>query len=224
MNIHPLSERQRDKLVRRAQKGDEAAFEQLVRDAASTLYRVCLGATGGNEDEAAEAVQDALLAAWKSIASLREPRYFKTWLTRICLNACTDLARKRRHCDLLDERADELADPAPHPAAALEANVGFRELVQAAGADNGAVIALYYGEGYQTDEIAELLGLKVATVRQRLSRGRRAIARALAIPEPTDPDETAPASPIERKSHRAPASPRAPGQRCTAQNFQRPVM
>lgn len=179
MNRTTLSDRQRRALVRRARGGDGRAFGRLVQDCAPTLYRVCLGATGGNEADAADAVQTALVSAWQNIGALRDLGYFKTWIIRICLNACTDLARRHRPTAPLDGHGENLADPKPRAETALEADAGFRELVQLAGADNGIVIALYYGEGYRTEEIAELLGITSAAVRQRLSRGRRAIARGL---------------------------------------------
>ncbi len=212
-----LSERQRCKLVKRARLGDGAAFGQLVRDCTPTLYRVCLGAAGGREDMAAEAVQEALVSAWKSIDSLEEPRYFKTWITRICLNACTDLMRRERPSAPLDEHAETAADPALPAEAALASDAGFRELVEAAGPDNGAVIALYYGEGYRTDEIAEMLNVAPATVRQRLSRGRRAIAAALEAPASSD----APPTPATRPEPRRPRNgrtddPRGPNARRAA--------
>ena len=210
MDQNALTDRQRRNLVKRAQRGDGTAFGALVRDCSDALYRVCLGATGGREADAAEAVQNALAAAWRGLESLREPRFFKTWLIRICLNECTDIVRRRREADLLDTQVESLADPALHPAAALEADAGFRELVQMAGADNGAAIALYYGEGYRTDEIAEILGISPAAVRQRLSRGRRAIANALAAGEP---DATASQPTPRPRSAQPPLAPgaRAPG-------------
>ena len=94
--------------------------------------------------------------------------------------------------------------------AALEADAGFRELVQMAGADNGAAIALYYGEGYRTDEIAEILGISPAAVRQRLSRGRRAIANALAAGEPDATASQPTPRPRSAQPHLAPGA-RAPG-------------
>ena len=196
MDRTALSDRQRRTLVRRARGGDGRAFGRLVQDCAPTLYRVCLGATGGNEADAADAVQTALVSAWQNIGSLREPGHFKTWIIRICLNACTDLARRHRPTTPLDEHGESLADPQPRAEATLEADAGFRELIQAAGADNGIVIALYYGEGYRTGEIAELLGITSAAVRQRLSRGRRAIARALdaATPDDATPHSVTPPS------------------------------
>lgn len=214
MDRTTLSDRQRRALARRARRGDERAFGRLVRDCAPTLYRVCLGATGGNEADAADAVQTALASAWQNIGSLREPGHFKTWITRICLNACTDLVRRHRPTTPLDERGENLADPQPRAEATLEVDAGFRELTQAAGADNGIVIALYYGEGYRTEEIAELLGITPAAVRQRLSRGRRAIARALdaAAPDGVPAHPVAPLRNDRIDDPRAPAPRTAPSQ------------
>lgn len=71
------------RLVRRAQRGDADAFERLARPCGPTLYRVAASCLHGHDADAADAVQNALIAAWRNIGSLREPRYFKTWLIRI---------------------------------------------------------------------------------------------------------------------------------------------
>lgn len=85
------------RLVRRAQRGDADAFERLARPCGPTLYRVAASCLHGHDADAADAVQNALIAAWRNIGSLREPRYFKTWLIRITINACRSLQRPRDH-------------------------------------------------------------------------------------------------------------------------------
>ena len=83
------------RLVCRAQRGDADAFERLARPCGPTLYRVAASCLHGHDADAADAVQNALIAAWRNIGSLREPRYFKTWLIRITINACRSLQRAR---------------------------------------------------------------------------------------------------------------------------------
>ena len=165
------------RLVCRAQRGDADAFERLARPCGPTLYRVAASCLHGHDADAADAVQNALIAAWRNIGSLREPRYFKTWLIRITINACRSLQRARATTvplEAVDEerldaslRQEGRSDETARAAAASDADASFRALVAAA------------GEGYSTAEIAELLDTTAENVRQRLSRGRKRIARAL---------------------------------------------
>lgn len=204
----PLSSRRLKKLVRQAQAGNVAAFEKLVSIYAPSLYRICLSAVGGHESDAADAVQDALMSAWNRIETLQEAAYFKTWLIRICINACRDIQRRKQPDASLESASEErLADPRTAEAA-LASDAGFAALVAAAGPTNAPVVALFYGEGYATEEIAELLDLSPATVRQRLSRGRKAIAAALGQEDrqPATAPPTAPTSHPRRTSDQ----PRAP--------------
>lgn len=203
-----LSSRRLKKLVRQAQAGNVAAFEKLVSIYAPSLYRICLSVAGGHESDAADAVQDALMSAWNRIETLQEAAYFKTWLIRICINACRDIQRRKRPDTALEAAPEErLADPRTAEAA-LASDAGFTALVAAAGPANAPVVALFYGEGYATEEIAELLDLSPATVRQRLSRGRKAIAAALGQEDgrPAAAPHAAPLSQPRRTSDQ----PRAP--------------
>lgn len=204
----PLSSRRIKKLVRQAQAGNVAAFEKLVSIYASSLYRICLSAAGGHESDAADAVQDALMSAWNRIETLQEAAYFKTWLIRICINACRDIQRRKQPDASLESASEErLADPRTAEAA-LASDAGFAALVAAAGPTNAPVVALFYGEGYATEEIAELLDLSPATVRQRLSRGRKAIASSLGKKgsQPTATPHTA----LPSQPRRTSDQPRAP--------------
>ncbi|MEC4176037.1 sigma-70 family RNA polymerase sigma factor [Adlercreutzia sp. R21] len=205
------------RLVRRAQRGDAGAFESLARSCGTTLYRVAASCLGNQEADVADAIQETLVAAWRNIGSLEQPRYFKTWLIRICINACRQVQRRRRATVPLDSvgeerldaslRAAGRVDETTRAAAAAEANAAFGRLVDAAGEAYALVITLYYGEGYSTAEIAELLSMSPEAVRQRLFRGRARIKRALAenpaLAHPVDHE-----GPARAVGH--PSRPRAP--------------
>lgn len=208
------------RLVKRARLGDAAAFEELVRPCRDTLYRVAASALGVREADAgdvADALQTTLIAAWRGIGEVREPRYFKTWLVRICINQCRQIQRQRKPSvpleALSEERLDAqlrsagARDDAAQAREAAEADEKFARLVALAGEANALAMTLYYGEGYSTTEIAELLELTPEGVRQRLFRGRKRIARALGADEEAGEEaEEAPALPSRRRAGR----PRAP--------------
>lgn len=210
------------RLVKKAQAGDAAAFEALCRPCSATLYRVASSCLAGREAEVADALQETLMAAWKAIGSLRQPRYFKTWLVRICINSCRQLQRKQRPAVSLETvgekaiedalRAEGRRDDTARAVAEAESNAAFKRLVEAAGDSSALVITLYYGEGYATDEIAALLALTPEAVRQRLMRGRRRIAEALSEP----PDDEGPHEPTTKSAAPGrpgqPERPRAPGE------------
>ena len=82
---------------------DKNAFSRRVRACQSRLYRVAL-AIVLNSADAEDAVQDALVSAWQHIGALRREDFFETWLTRILINRCRELLRKRAALDALEER------------------------------------------------------------------------------------------------------------------------
>lgn len=204
------------RLTRKAQRGDEHAFESLAHAFSASLYRVAASCLSGNEADIADALQDTLIAAWNNIHTLRQPRYFKTWLIRICINSCRQIQRRQHtHVPLEDINEEQLAtlEESCHNNEAFcldgstDANTSFKQLVAAAGDSCALAITLYYGEGYTTTEIADLLNLTTDGVRQQLSRGRKRIKCFLDKNERRDrPQDFAAHSPIQKNKIR----PRAP--------------
>ena len=92
-------------LVRRAQQGDRYAFEQLVRTHEARMYTLAARVLGSRED-AADAVQDALVRAWLALPKFRGDARFSTWLYRIVVNSAHDVRTKRR-----DRLVEEPPDP-----------------------------------------------------------------------------------------------------------------
>lgn len=153
------------RLVKRAQNGDADAFVQLMEANRQNMYKVAICYVNNPED-AADVIQDTILAAFEKLRELREPGYFRTWLTRILINKCKDF---------LDERSWEVAfDEMPETAYSDKAldHLMYEELIQAVDEQYRDILVLHYVEGFRSKEIAEVLGMKDATVRTRLRRGR----------------------------------------------------
>ena len=166
---------QTERLPESQTREDEAslpreAFGALVGQYEATLYNIAV-AILGNRADCQDAMQEAVLAAWRSLASLREPRYFKTWLTRILVNKCRRALRRRG--SLPAPLPEEL--PAPND----EETRLLRAAVDGLPAHLRPVVVLYYYEDFSVQEIARTLGLPRGTVQSRLARGRDALRRAL---------------------------------------------
>lgn len=153
------------RLVRRAQNGDADAFVELMEKNRQNMYKVVICYVNNPED-AADLMQDTMLTAFEKIRDLKEPRYFRTWLTRILINKCKNF---------LDKRSWEIAfDGVPEKACndTVMDHLVYEELIQAVDEQYRDILVLHYVEGFKATEIAEVLGMKDATVRTRLRRGR----------------------------------------------------
>lgn len=117
------------------------------------------------EADCEDAVQTALLRAWEKRHTLREIRYFNTWMTRILINCCKEtLRRQKREMPVGD--FPEL--PAPDGA-----NAAVWEEIRALDEKYRITVVLYYRDGYTTQEIARILGMSQGTVKNRLYRARQ---------------------------------------------------
>jgi len=165
-------------LVRAARAGDEKAFEELVRRHQLPAYRVSLRMLGSRQD-AEDAAQEALVQAWRALASFRGQSSFSTWLYRIVTNRCLTVLRARRPQETLDE---EQRDPAAEPPERVEALDRFRELktgIRELTPDQRAVLVLREFEGLSYVEIGEVLELSEPAVKGRLHRARLDLARRM---------------------------------------------
>ncbi len=168
-------------LLASARTCDAGAFNELVRLHQSMAYNVALRILG-DRDAASDATQDAFLAAFRTIDTLRADS-FRPWLLRIVTNACYDQLRRRRRrpSELLDDLdVDEdivsrLRDTAEQPDEVVERrelNQVLEEGIQRLPSGMRAVLVLADVQGLKYEEIAEVTGLAVGTVKSRLSRGR----------------------------------------------------
>lgn len=142
---------------------DPNRLETLIKTHENTLYRAAL-AILGDAHEAEDAVQDAFLRCLEKGPEFESPAHEKAWLLRVTVNGCKSRLRspwRRRAAPLLDT----------YPAAAPEEQ-NLMETIMTLPARDRAVLHLYYYEGYQTAEIAEMTGWREGTVRSRLTRAR----------------------------------------------------
>jgi RNA polymerase sigma-70 factor (ECF subfamily) len=171
-------------LLRAHVEGDPRAFAELVRRHRDRLWAVALR-TVGDREEAADAVQDALLSAYRGAARFRGDSAVTTWLHRIVVNAGLDRLRRRQSHPTVplpdgSHSADrpsgvEPAAPAPDHDTALV----VREALAALPAEQRAAIVLVDVQGYPVAEAAEILGVAEGTIKSRCARGRARMALAL---------------------------------------------
>jgi RNA polymerase sigma-70 factor (ECF subfamily) len=168
-------------LIASARKGDARAFNQLVMLYQSMAYNLAYRILG-DPDAAADATQNAFISAYKAIRKFRGGS-FKAWILRIVTNACYDLLRRkqRRPAESLDDLPVEqdhvryLQDPAAQPDELLERqelNAVIQAGIRTLPADQRIVVALSDIQGLSYQEIAEVSGASLGTVKSRLSRGR----------------------------------------------------
>ncbi|QEU93147.1 RNA polymerase sigma factor SigM [Streptomyces kanamyceticus] len=158
--------------------GDKDAFGELVRRHRDRLWAVALR-TLGDREEAADAVQDALVSAYRAAHTFRGQSAVTTWLHRITVNACLDRARKaasRKTSPIDDtERLEQLLEPEESAAAPVERGDLHRELLEALGTlphDQRAALVLVDMQGYPVAEAARVLDVPTGTVKSRCARGR----------------------------------------------------
>lgn len=150
---------------------DREEFTRAVLEYENTLYRVAKSMLG-SEADCADAAQNALLRAWERLHTLRDPAYFKTWLTRILINECRAILRQRaRYYPLEAEIAEDEAAP-EHSSELYEAVMGLEQKYR-------LPVVLYYIEGFRTAEIAAMLRLPEGTVKTRLRRAREILRKEL---------------------------------------------
>jgi RNA polymerase sigma-70 factor (ECF subfamily) len=156
-------------LVERAMAGDLEAFNELARLSIDKLFAVARLILRDSE-RAQDATQEALVAAWRDLAGLRDPDRFESWLRQLLVHACYHEARSARRRRGHEARIQPLDSGTSDPAIALadrdELERGFAGLTP----EQRALIVLHYYLGLPMQETALALSLPVGTVKSRLHR------------------------------------------------------
>ena len=148
---------------------DKDFFVKEIEAHSGMLYRVAYTILR-NDDACKDALQDTALKAWEKRGTLKELRYFRTWITRILINTCYDTQRKRRRMVSIEDVPEpQVADPDISLAMALQSLPEKLRLP----------LVLYYSEGLTYAEIAQTLRLPMATVRGRIHRAKGQLRKEL---------------------------------------------
>jgi RNA polymerase sigma-70 factor (ECF subfamily) len=174
------------RLVERAREGDHDAFAELVRASVARLDTAARLILRDNE-LARDAVQEGLFRAWRDLRSLREAERFDAWVYRLTVNACLDLARRRRRRPIEVEIVEMFAPTLDDHADAVADRALVDRVMRRLDEQGRSIIVLHYFLGLPLSEVATALGTPVGTVKSRLNRAlgdMRAEARE-AVPAPS---------------------------------------
>jgi RNA polymerase sigma-70 factor (ECF subfamily) len=164
-------------LLRRHIAGNADAFGELFRRHKDRLWAVALR-TLGDPEEAADALQDAMISAFRRASSFRGDSAVTTWLHRIVVNACLDRMRRRAARPATtgnDQQALDIAAVAralPDPSSDSDTSLDVMAALRMLPPDQQAALVLVDMLGYPVADAAEVLGVSVGTVKSRCSRGR----------------------------------------------------
>jgi RNA polymerase sigma-70 factor (ECF subfamily) len=168
-----------------ARRGDQEAFQQLVRTHARSLFRVAMRILG-DRALAEDAVQEALLNAYRSLPQFDERASFSSWLYRITVNAALSIRRKHRPEQLAgatEEEALNLPDLSPQPfdvAGARELSGSLERALEELTTMERSAFVLRHLEQYPLEEIATVLESNVNSCKQAVFRAVRKLRTALA--------------------------------------------
>lgn len=145
-------------------------FTALILSSEDTLTGVAMSMLQ-NEKDCEDAIQTAILTAFEKLHTLRDEKYFKTWLVRILINVCNkQLKSRNRQAALSDD--SKITETA-------EENVEIRLAIESLPLKNRQVIVLYYLEQFSVKEISKILKIPKGTVMSRLARGRELLKNEL---------------------------------------------
>ena len=187
-------ERSDAELVTMAQAGARGAVDELLRRHYDRLYAVCRR-VAGNDADAADACQEALLAIVRGLPKFDGRSTFRTWSYRVATNATLDeLRRRKRRPDPVEETPEAVARHDGFDDRLAESSLLDNALKQLPDEFRLPVVLRDVG-GFDYAEIAETLDIPAGTVRSRIARGRRQLASILTAPGPTSENR----STVERK-------------------------
>ena len=176
-------------LIRQIQAGDQEAFARLVQTYQKPVYNLCLRMVS-NPTDAEDLAQEAFLKAWRGLSFYKFESSFSTWLYRLTSNVCIDFLRQQKRKNTVsltvmeeeENRELEIYDPAPVPEEKAIDSENRRAVADAMAKleeEYRLVLSLRVVEELSYEQIADVLDLKVGTVKSRLARARDKLRKLL---------------------------------------------
>ena len=193
-SVHATDERTDAELLRAHADGDRYAFDALVRRHRDRLWAVALR-TMRDPDEAADALQDALVSAFRAAGSFRAESAVTTWLHRIVVNACLDRIRRRKARPTVALPEEGPGEPVERrdDISARDTAIVIENAMAELPIEQRAAITLVDLQGYSVADSAVILGVAEGTIKSRCARGRARLAILLGhLRNPNGPTVVAP--------------------------------
>ncbi|WP_242826185.1 MULTISPECIES: sigma-70 family RNA polymerase sigma factor [Caloramator] len=153
-------------MVKKAKKGDEEAFINLMKQYEIVLYKVAKRMLI-NEDDVADALQDTIISAYENIKTLKNEKYFNTWICKILINKCNSILNKNKKIipveDILPQKNNNNNE---------FFKVELNDALNTLNKEYKLVLVLYYIAGFNIREISELTNEPEGTIKSRLSRAK----------------------------------------------------
>jgi RNA polymerase sigma factor (sigma-70 family) len=156
-------------LVASAAAGDEFAFRRIIAAHHDDMRRVCVY-VAGDRLVAEEATQAAWVVAWKKIGSVREPARLRPWLMAVAVNEAKQLLRKRRRRAEIEVPTDGSLEPGGMDPSADVGTLDLRRALDRLDPDDRALLAMRYGAGFNSNELAAATGISPSGTRSRIER------------------------------------------------------
>lgn len=159
-----------EELLLRARSCDGDAFVELMELHKQSMYKVAK-AYLKREEDVADAISETILDCFEHLESLKDTRYFGTWLVRILINNCNDIRKANQRTEYTDQ-IEILDRRNPRDDNRTRA---FLDYLEPLNEDDRLLMILFYVWGFRTRELSEILEMNEATVKSRLQRGRQKI-------------------------------------------------
>ena len=173
-------------LLRKAQRGDPEAFEQLITPLEQLIWRICWHYTG-NRESAEDCGQETMIRIWRSLDSYRGDCALESWVYRIAANCCMDYLRKKKRdksvsMEPMREQGFDPADPSPgteEQVVAADEQKRLREAITQLPEDQREALIMTQLEKVSYEEAAKLLGVSEGTIKSRVNRAKARLKEIL---------------------------------------------
>lgn len=163
-------------VVEKAIEGDEKAFELLLKQESSKLYRTAFLYVGNKED-ALDVVQDTICKAYQSIGNLKKPEYFSTWLIRILIRTAYRVLERKRKFTTIDY--ESLANLQDHKVIETHQNIDLAKALNNLNENDRIAIILFYYHDLPIRKIAKMMQKPEGTVKSYLRRAKIELKKIL---------------------------------------------
>ncbi|MBS4201143.1 sigma-70 family RNA polymerase sigma factor [Bacillus sp. FJAT-49732] len=163
-------------IVKNAIKGDEQAFELLLKQESSKLYRTAFLYVGNKED-ALDVVQETVYKAYKSIGSLKNPEYFSTWIIKILIRTAYRILEKNRKLTTIDY--ESLVNLQDHKVIEIHQNIDLADALNILNENDKTAIILFYYHDLPIHKIATMMDKPEGTVKSYLRRAKIELKKIL---------------------------------------------